>query len=68
MTQPLCAGDCDGSAAVTIDELVNGVGVAIADRPLAECEIFDANGDARLAVDELVAAVGNALRGCRPGA
>ncbi len=59
-----CAGDCDDSGTVAIDELVTGVSIALAPGPIDHCLSFDSNGDDRVAVDELIGAVGNALHGC----
>jgi plastocyanin len=59
-----CAGDCDDSGAVAVNELVIGVNIALERAGLDRCASFDANDDQRVAVNELVAAVNNALRGC----
>jgi hypothetical protein len=61
-----CTGDCEADGAVTVDELVRGVNIALARLSLDACPAFDRNGDRRVTVDELVAAVNNALLGC-PG-
>ncbi|MDX2170502.1 MAG: hypothetical protein SF182_25745 [Deltaproteobacteria bacterium] len=58
---PPAAGDCNGDEAVSIDELVLGVGLALDGAPAASCERFDANGDAAVTVEELIAAVGAAV-------
>lgn len=59
-----CAGDCDGSGVVTVDEVLAGVNIALGNAPLGTCPAFDANGDQRVTVDEILAAVANALNGC----
>jgi len=64
VTTPTCVGDCDGSKAVTIDELVKGVNIALGEAALTECDAF---GTESVTVDKLVRAVGNALRGCQGG-
>jgi hypothetical protein len=61
-----CVGDCDGDGSVEVNELIEGVGVALGDAPVSVCRVFDASGDGRVAIDELIAGVGNALGGC-PG-
>lgn len=61
---PPCAGDCNGDGAVTIEELIRGVNVALGRAALAECVPLDRNGDGRATIDELIAAVGRALAGC----
>jgi hypothetical protein len=62
--QATCAGDCDGSGAVAIDELVRAVSIALGARPLSQCDVIDANGDGMVGVNELIRAVNAALQGC----
>lgn len=59
-----CTGDCDESGAVSVDELIRGVGIGLAAVPLDECPPVDANDNDRATVDELVTAVRNAIEGC----
>jgi hypothetical protein len=59
-----CAGDCDGSGDVTIDEIITLVNVALESAPVAACRAGDRNGDGAIAIDEIVAAVNAALGGC----
>lgn len=59
-----CAGDCDASGAVAVNELVLGVNIALDRATLDGCTSFDADDNGQVAVNELVAAVNNALRGC----
>src|SRR5215475_10631307 len=59
-----CVGDCDGGGAVSIDELVTGVGIAQGLRPTGACAAFDVDGAGSVSIDELVAAVASALNGC----
>jgi len=61
-----CAGDCDGSGEVTINELITLVNIALGNSPVSACPAGDVNGDGMIAINEIVAAVGNALNGC-PG-
>ena len=65
-TPPLgaCIGDCDLSGAVSVEELVTGVNIALGRASLTSCAAADVNDDKRLTVDELVAAVAAALRSC----
>lgn len=60
----MCAGDCDGSGAVSIDELVLAVRIALGDQPVGSCQAVDTNGSDGVEINELVAAVGRALTGC----
>lgn len=63
--RPSCTGDCDDSGAVTINELVLGVNIALGLAPLDACPAMAPDGD-RVTVAQLVQAVGNALNGCPP--
>jgi hypothetical protein len=59
-----CDGDCDGNGSVTIDELVRGIAIALAQRPVSSCLSMDQNADGEITVDELIHAVNRALDGC----
>ena len=59
-----CAGDCDGSRQVTINELVTAVNIALGSAATTVCPAIDGNGDGRVTVNELIRAVNNALSGC----
>ncbi len=59
-----CGGDCDGDAAVTVDELVRAVNIALGALPLEDCPSADINGSGTVTVGELITAVSNALNGC----
>lgn len=59
-----CVGDCDGGGAVTVDDLVKAVNVALGTAEPSSCTSVDANGDGQVSIDELVQAVANALGGC----
>lgn len=61
---PECTGDCNGDGAVTIDELLVGVNLALAEGTPVPCTAFDVNGDGHVTIDELVDAAGRALNGC----
>ncbi|MCX8071607.1 MAG: hypothetical protein N3C12_04030 [Candidatus Binatia bacterium] len=58
-----CAGDCDGNGAVTIDEIVTGVRIALGSDVLL-CPAADRDQNGIVSVDEIVAAVLAALEGC----
>jgi hypothetical protein len=62
-----CTGDCDGNGAVSIDELILGVNMALAGESTDDCPDFDGNGSHLVEIDELVRAVGVALDGCGAG-
>lgn len=59
-----CAGDCDGSGEVSVDEIVRLVSVALGDAPVSVCWNGDRSCDARVTVDEILTAVVGALEGC----
>ena len=63
-----CAGDCDVSGDVTIDELIKSVNIGLGAAPLDQCPSLDTSGTGEVTVDELVRAVNNALTGCAPAA
>ena len=59
-----CVGDCNADGAVTVDELVTGVNIALDILPLTRCTALDANTDGQITVNELVIAVNATLNGC----
>lgn len=61
-----CVGDCAQDGAVTIDDLVTMVIVALGGAPVFDCEAGDADGDGQITVNELIAAVNASLAGCEP--
>jgi hypothetical protein len=62
----VCAGDCNGSGQVTVDEIITMVNIALGNADVSACGVGDANSDQRITVDEILRAVNNALNGC-PG-
>jgi glucose/arabinose dehydrogenase len=60
----ICVGECTHNGAVSVDDLVTGVNIALGIRGVDACPEFDANGDGDVTIDELVQAVNNALTGC----
>lgn len=60
----VCGGDCNGSGAVTIEELILAVGIALGTTPVSTCGAIDTDSDGQASIAELVAAVGHALDGC----
>lgn len=63
-----CAGDCDGNGEVAINELIQGVNIALGNAAVATCAAFDLDGDGQIAINELIAGVNSALGGCPPPA
>lgn len=64
-TVTACAGDCNGNRAVTIDEILIGVDVALGRRALGQCPAFAAPDAGAVTIADLVRAVASALSGCR---
>ena len=65
----MCVGDCNNDGAVTVEELVEGVNIALdlvspGDVPGDSCQAFDANSDEQVTVDELVRGIHHAIEGC----
>ncbi len=59
-----CTGNCDYSDAVTVDEIITMVNIALGNAGITSCEAGDANGDGVITVDEIVTAVNLGLNGC----
>jgi len=59
-----CAGDCNGDGAVTVNELVLMVNIALESAPASTCPAGDAGGDGAIQITEIVGAVNNALGEC----
>ncbi len=60
----VCTGDCNHNGAVTVDELLTIVNIALGMQPLTACPAGDRNGDQRITVDEILDAVNRALSSC----
>ncbi len=58
-----CVGDCDGNGAVTVDEILVMVNIALGTVDISQCPAADPNGDG-VTVDEILAAVNAALSAC----
>jgi hypothetical protein len=58
-----CAGDCDRSGEVLVDEVITGVALLL-DHPARPCRAADSNGDEDVTLDEVVSITEAALRGC----
>jgi len=56
-----CPGDCNGDHAVSINELILGVLIALGDRSVEDCGSVDFDGDGSVSISELIRAVNNAL-------
>jgi hypothetical protein len=59
-----CVGDCDGDFAVTVDEILMGVSIALGEDAVSACPQLDPDGKGQVTVDEVLTAVDNALNGC----
>ena len=63
-TASSCVGDCTGDGAVTVDELLTMVNVALGLANATACPAGDANGDGAITIEEILAAINNALNNC----
>jgi len=59
-----CIGDCNANRAVTIDEILLGVNIALGQRPVEDCVAADRDGSGSVTIDEILTAVHAALQGC----
>lgn len=59
-----CSGDCNGDGAVTVDELLTSVSIALGQQEMGMCEAIDMDGSRSVTVDEILAAVDRVLLGC----
>lgn len=64
ITSNTCIGDCDADGAVTIDEVLAMINIALGNAPVSHCTSGDANRSGQITIDEILAAVNNALNGC----
>ncbi len=60
----VCPGDCDRSHSVAINELIQGVNIALGNAAVGTCPAFDLDGDGMVAINELIAAVNSAQSSC----
>ena len=61
---PGCTGDCNGSGAVTVNEVITIANVMLGTASVSACLPGDADSNGRITIDEVQAAVNNALAGC----
>ena len=59
-----CIGDCGSDHAVTVDELLTMIDIALGNADVSGCLAGDNNLDAQITVDEIITAINNALGGC----
>ena len=59
-----CVADCNTDGAVTVDELITAVNIALGLSDPRTCPAADRNADGQVTIDEVLAAVNLALRGC----
>jgi hypothetical protein len=62
--RPFCLGDCNDDGAVTVDEILVLVNIALGRTDLVGCIAGNRNADVEITVDEILAAVNSALSGC----
>lgn len=59
-----CAADCNNDHAVTVDEIIILVNIALGGADVSTCVIGDANHDNEITINEILSAVNAALNGC----
>ena len=59
-----CAGDCNNTGKVTIDDILTMVNIALGSANVSVCTPGDTNNDSHITIDEILAAVNNALTSC----
>jgi hypothetical protein len=59
-----CLGDCDGSGAVTVDEIITLVSIGLGQATVDACSAGDGDSSGTITVDEIVTGTTNALQGC----
>lgn len=59
-----CRGDCNTDGAVTVDELLASVGIALGNTGVTACRAADFTNDGAISIDELLTAVNSALNAC----
>jgi thrombospondin type 3 repeat protein len=59
-----CPCDCNNNGAVTVDEIIQMVNIALGNAEISTCTAGDTNGDGAIAVNEIIAGVINALNTC----
>ena len=63
-TRVSCPCDCNSDGAVTVDEIIQMVNIALGNAEISTCTAGDANGDGAIAVNEIIAGMVNALNSC----
>ncbi|HUL98521.1 MAG TPA: CSLREA domain-containing protein [Mycobacterium sp.] len=63
---PHCVGDCDGSGAVTVDELITLVNITLGNVPPSACA-HGIPADVEVDIALIIQAVNNAMNGCGGG-
>ena len=59
----VCIGDCNNDGAVSVDELILGVYIALGVQPVTACSAF-ANSEGVVDIVQLIEGVNNGLHGC----
>jgi hypothetical protein len=62
-----CACDCNQDLAVTVDEILTAVSIALGSSSVSVCLQADPDGSGIPTVDEIITCVNNALNGCPEG-
>lgn len=62
-----CAGDCNGNGAVTINDIVRALQIALGEAPVTICPAADTDTNGIVSVEEITQATVAALSGCDSG-
>jgi hypothetical protein len=61
---PECVGNCNSDHAVTVNEIITMVNIALGSADISTCTAGDANADDTITINEIIAAVNDALTAC----
>jgi CSLREA domain-containing protein len=64
VTPGSCQGDCGNDGAVTVNEIITMVNIALGTANVSSCIAGDADGSGDITINEIIAAVNNALTAC----
>jgi hypothetical protein len=59
----VCGGDCNGDGAVTVDELIRGVRIALGEIGVGDCVAIDVDANGEVEIGDVVTAVNHLLAG-----
>jgi hypothetical protein len=63
-----CPGDCNHDGTVSVNEIIQGVNIALGNADVGTCTAFDLDGNGSVGINELIAGVNSAQSGCADSA